>query len=455
MSLKQWTVGGRGFGSLLVFILMAGEIYTTFTFLGASGFAYQKGGVSLYIIAYICLAFVSSYWLLPPVWRIAKERGLLTQPDYFESQYESRAVGLVVALVGLTALVPYLILQFKGLGIIVETASNGAIPTGWAICLGAAAMTAYVVVSGVHGSAWTAAIKDAAILLVCAFLGLYLPYHYYGGIGPMFAAIEAARPGFLALPSSGQGPIWYLTTIMVSALGVYLWPHTFGSIFTSKTEGNFRKNAVIMPLYALVMLFSMLVGFAASLQIDGLSGGAVDLALLRLTVATFDPWFVGIVGAAGALTALVSGSMMLISASALVANNVVRHLKPGIDDRPLAGVAKAAAPAITILSVVLTLGAGDSIVGLIIIGYGLVTQLVPSLLASLGRRRVMTAEGAIAGIAVGVAIVIWSRLGPVSLLGPPPIAEINPGVAALAANLIVALLVSALAQKPISGTVSG
>src|SRR5689334_22904933 len=40
MTLEQWTVGGRGFGTILVFVLMAGEIYTTFTFLGGSGFAY-------------------------------------------------------------------------------------------------------------------------------------------------------------------------------------------------------------------------------------------------------------------------------------------------------------------------------------------------------------------------------------------------------------------------------
>ena len=30
MDLEQWTVGGRGFGALLIFLLMAGEVYTTF-----------------------------------------------------------------------------------------------------------------------------------------------------------------------------------------------------------------------------------------------------------------------------------------------------------------------------------------------------------------------------------------------------------------------------------------
>jgi SSS family solute:Na+ symporter len=35
MDLEQWVVGGRGFGLVLVWLLMAGEVYTTFTFLGA------------------------------------------------------------------------------------------------------------------------------------------------------------------------------------------------------------------------------------------------------------------------------------------------------------------------------------------------------------------------------------------------------------------------------------
>ena len=42
MSLEQWSVGGRGFGSIFIFLLMAGEIYTTNAFLGVSGWMYGK-----------------------------------------------------------------------------------------------------------------------------------------------------------------------------------------------------------------------------------------------------------------------------------------------------------------------------------------------------------------------------------------------------------------------------
>src|ERR1700759_1705182 len=156
MTLEQWTVGGRGFGTILVFVLMAGEIYTTFTFLGGSGYAYGHGAPAFYILGYGCLAYVLSYWLLPPIWRYARQHRLIAQPDFFARKYDSPALGVLVAIVGIVALIPYLVLQLKGLGIIVDAAAYGTISSTLAICIGAAVVTVYVMVSGVHGSAWTA-----------------------------------------------------------------------------------------------------------------------------------------------------------------------------------------------------------------------------------------------------------------------------------------------------------
>lgn len=67
MDLEKWAVGGRGFGWIFVFLLPAGEIYTTFTFLGASGFSYGLGAPAYYILAYGSLAYVIAYFLLPLV----------------------------------------------------------------------------------------------------------------------------------------------------------------------------------------------------------------------------------------------------------------------------------------------------------------------------------------------------------------------------------------------------
>ena len=47
------------------FLLMAGEIYTTFTFLGGSGWSYGRGAPAFYILCYGMVAYSFSYFLLP------------------------------------------------------------------------------------------------------------------------------------------------------------------------------------------------------------------------------------------------------------------------------------------------------------------------------------------------------------------------------------------------------
>src|SRR6266702_5473629 len=90
MNLEQWTVGGRGFGAVLMYLLMAGEVYTTFSFLGASGWAYSRGGPTLYIMAYLTLAYVASFFFLPQICEMGREYGLQTQSDFFSVRYGNK-----------------------------------------------------------------------------------------------------------------------------------------------------------------------------------------------------------------------------------------------------------------------------------------------------------------------------------------------------------------------------
>jgi SSS family solute:Na+ symporter len=446
MNLEQWTVGGRGFGAVFVFVLLAGEIYTTFTFLGGSGFAYGKGAPAYYILCYGTLAYVLSYFMLPPIWRYAKENRLYSQSDFFVRKYDSPTLGVIVTLVDIVALIPYLVLQFKGLGIIVEIAGYGAISSTVAIWIGAAVVAAYVMVSGVHGSAWTAVAKDTMILVIVVFLGIYLPLHFYGGFGPMFAAIEQAKPGFTALPPHGESLWWFSSTVLLTALGFYTWPHSFASVYTAKSASALRKNAIALPLYQLILLFVFFVGFAATLQVPGLTGSNIDLALFKLSAKTFDPWFVGVIGATGVLTALVPGSMIMMTAATLIANNLYRAANPSADDRQVSRLAKLLVPVVALVAVFFTLKGGETIVALLLMGYSFVTQLFPSMVLSLARRNFATREGAAAGIIAGVATVAT-----VSLTGtnfhtlpwlPPQIQDLNIGIVALAVNFIVLIVVS-------------
>jgi SSS family solute:Na+ symporter len=456
MTLEQWTVAGRGFGGPLVFLLTAGEVYTTFTFLGGSGYAYGKGAPAYYILAYGTLAYILSYWLLPPIWRYAKRERLVSQSHFFARKYDSPALGILVALVGVLALVPYLVLQLKGLGIIVSVASYGSISPTIAVWIGAAVVTVYVMVSGVHGSAWNAVVKDILILAVVVFLGAYLPLRYFGGLGDMFRAIDAARPGFLAFKPEGESVLWFQSTVALTALGFFMWPHAFSALFTAKDERTFRRNAIILPVYQLILLFVFFCGFAAILTVPGLAGPDIDLSLFRLSIQTFDPWFVGVIGAAGVLTALVPGSLILIAAATLLANDILRGLRPATAENEVTFMARAFVPIVALVAVWFTLRGGQTIVALLLMGYSFVTQLFPALVCSLMRNNPVTKAGAFAGICAGVAAVAavsltHSTFNSLLPFLPSRMNDINVGFVALAANAIVTAAVSA-ATRPAPAT---
>jgi SSS family solute:Na+ symporter len=444
-------VGGRGFGAVFVFLLMAGEIYTTFTFLGGSGWAYGRGAPAFYILCYGAIAYSISYFLLPVLWRYATQHQLHSQADFFVHKYGSPALGVLVSLVGVVALVPYLVLQLKGLGIIVSETSYGALSVPAAVWISVTALVVYVIISGVHGSAWTAVLKDIMILGVAVALGIYLPWRYYGGIGPMFEAIDHAKPGFLTLPAKGMSVSWFVSTVLLTSLGFYMWPHAFSSTYTAKSEHVFRKNAAVMPLYQLVLLFVFFTGFAAILQVPGLTGAQTDLSLLKVSKLAFPPAMVGLIGAAGLLTALVPGSMILLTASTILAKNVYRPLVRSSSEETIARLARALVPVVALVAVYFTLAGGDAIVPLLLLGYNFVTQLFPSLILSLPAKPLATPAGVMAGIVTGVATVAWTSLSGVTLANlfpdwPPVITDLNVGIVAMVANIVVLVLVSALTR---------
>jgi SSS family solute:Na+ symporter len=263
----------------------------------------------------------------------------------------------------------------------------------------------------------------------------------------MFHAIDAAKPGFLNFKPSGESVLWFQSTVLLTALGFYMWPHAFGAVFTAKEERAFRRNAIILPLYQLILLFVFFCGFAAILKVPGLTGPDIDLSLFRLSIETFDPWFVGVIGAAGVLTALVPGSMILIAAATLIANDILRGLRPQMADETVARTARGLVPVIALVAVYFTLQGGQTIVALLLMGYAFVTQLFPGVICSLMRNNPATKYGVGAGVIVGVATVAavtltHSTIKTLLPFLPAEMNDINVGFVALALNILVTAAVS-------------
>src|SRR6201984_74274 len=149
---------------------------------------------------------------------------------------------------------------------IVEVASYGAIHRTTAMFFGFLLVVAFVLPSGIRGIAWVSVLKDLLLLFSAVFVGIAVPYIYFGGIGPMFAALVRAKPSHLVMPGAtvNLGHSWYVSTVFMVALGFFMWPHYFAASFTAKSAETLRRNAVLMPLYSITMPLMFFVGLAAT-----------------------------------------------------------------------------------------------------------------------------------------------------------------------------------------------
>jgi SSS family solute:Na+ symporter len=141
-----------------------------------------------------------------------------------------------------------------------------------------------------------------------------------------------------------------------------------------------------------------------------------------------------------------------------VARNIFKAVVPGTSDETVRTLTKSLVPVVALGAVAFVFQGGQTIVTLLLLGYALVTQLFPSLLASLARPGWVTREGAMAGIVAGVGIVAamsFSGATPGSsttvdsLIGGLPgfLAQLNLGVLALVVNVIVTGLVSMATRR--------
>jgi SSS family solute:Na+ symporter len=441
MDLENWTVGGRRFGSLIIWLLMAGEIYTTFTFLGASGWAYSKGAPTYYIIIYGTLAYTLSFFILPELWKLGKRHGLHTQPDFFIRIYGSRFLGVLVAVVGILSIIPYLQLQLAGLGMIVEVASNGAIPSRLAIILSFVLTCAFVYTSGIRGSAWVSVIKDVMMIVAIGVVGLGVPHIYFGGIGNMFRSLIAQRPDHLVFPGAAptMDTLWVMSTVLLTGMGFYMWPHVFGSAFSAKSEKIIKRNAIIMPFYQIPILLVFMVGFSAFLVLPGLKNG--DLAFLELVHKTYPSWFLGFIGAAGAVTAMVPASILVLFGSTLLAKNVYQAgFNPSASEAAVMRLSRAMVVVITATALIFALFLPNALVNLLLIGYDGVSQFFPGVVLGLFWKRV-SRRGVICGLLTGLAIVVALVFG-----RHDPFLGMNAGFVALVVNGTVAVAISLLVR---------
>jgi len=400
MSLDEWGLGGRGFGSVITWFLMGGDIYTAYTFVAVPAVVFGIGASGFFSVPALTLAYPLGFIFVPRLWSIARRRGYVTPTDFIRDRYGSRALSLAVALTGILATMPYLALQLIGLQSVLTAMGIGGTGASWfardlPLFIAFAVLAAYTYSSGLRAPALISFVKDTLIYLVVVVAIIYIPYKL-GGFGHIFAAADKAMakqnpvthaPAGAMVPSPAT-MVAYATSALGTALTMYVYPHNATTVLASKDRNVIRRNSAALPIYSIMLGMLALLGFMAIAAGIKPAGGNAQLVVPELFGMMFPSWFAGVAYAAIGVGALVPAAIMSIAAANTFTRNVYREfIRPDATPAEEAKVSKLASLLVKFGALVFVIGRNPTFsINLQLLGGIWILQTFPALVIGLYSR---------------------------------------------------------------------
>jgi SSS family solute:Na+ symporter len=444
----DFITGERSFGPVLMYFVMGAMVFSAYALLGTPQRVMAKGSDAFYALAYGAVAFVPIFFFGAKVWRIGAREGLVTQAEFLGARFASRRLTLIMGLASLLAFVPYIVIQFKGAGVVMQQV------LGWHPLVGAAVVyavvTLYVVFGGMRGVGWTNVLQGVVMLAVVWWLGLAIPNQLFGGVGPMFDRVIAEYPAYLTLPgpAPGTSEFQWSAEVLLSILGFTMWPQVFMKCFTARSARLVQHSAVVYPTFLLFLVPLFFLGYAALL----LPGAPRDERVLL--------WLVGHPLLQGGETMLACFSLAVLAASMstgdallhggssiFVRDVLIRGSGVQLGERGQTWALRAGVLALGVLGLGMTsLAASWSLVDLLLLAYAVPVQFLPVTLLGLYWRRAngLAAEaGLCAGLVCVIALFAASKLAPALYTSLNPL-DLQVGVIGLGVNAVVMVALSLL-----------
>jgi solute:Na+ symporter, SSS family len=325
-SLEEWGLAGRGFGTVVSWFLLGGDLYTAYTFVALPAFLYGAGAIGFFAVPYTTLAYIFFFVVVTRFWVVARNRGYVTLADFIRDRYGDRRLEVAVALTCVAAALPYVALQLVGMqAVLTQFGAGSRLVEGSALFVAFAIVAAYTYICGLRGPALVAFVKDTLMYVTIVAAMIIIPAKL-GGWRHIFSAASVALgkhvpPGGLLVPPNMY--FAYATLALGSASTLFMYPHSITSALSAKSKRVIERNAVFLPLYSILLAMLALMGYCALAAGIHLDAKQTSLAVPLLLKALFPGWLAGVAFAAIVTGALVPAAVMAIGAANLFASNVL------------------------------------------------------------------------------------------------------------------------------------
>jgi len=445
--MNEFFLANRQLGGIVSALSYAATTYSAFMMVGLAGLTYKLGvGAFGFEVTYLCgLALVVFFG--PRFWLVGRRFDYLTHAQLLADRYQSRAVGIISALLCLVFLIPYAAIQLMGIGYLLAGVSQGSVGLVAAMILATVLAVIWSNMAGLRSVAWTDALQ-AVIMLVSSVITLcFMVYRGFGGFAEFFARMNRDIPELLS------GPGLFKFNVFVGLALPWLFfsisnPQVTQRLFVPQSVKAFKQMIggflVFGFLYTLVSVFW---GFGARLLIPDLQ--SADLATPALLALPIIPRLIAVIVMVGILSAAISTiDSILLSLSSMAARDILKAgFAAGMTEASELRLGKLIIPILAVVFFVFAYwAAGKSGLAFMIAplasaaSAGLL-MAVPAIVGAFFWRRA-TAAGALGSMLGGSIVVLILQLTGTKPLG------VWPGVWGLAAGILLYIAISLFTQAP-------
>ena len=447
-TLRDFYLGGRGFGVIVLFLTLYATQYSGNSVFGVAGATYRVGYTWLISVHYMLAIIVFYMAFAPSLRKRARERSYLTPVDYLRDRFGSEALCLFASIIMIVALSNYLLAQLMTMGRALQGLSGayGNVAYDYGVIGLALIMLIYGTLGGIRAIAWTDVIQGGVLMIGFVVLLLLLRAEF----GPLFDAtnviLASADADKIARPSASQLREW-LSYILIVGIGAALYPQAIQRIYAAKSPHTLNRSLAIMAFLPFGTAFiAVIAGIYALAYIPGLDGAETDQVLSRLlrsiqAGSLFGYAFVVLIFSAILAALMSTADSAMLSISSMFTKDIYStRINREAAESVLTRTGKRCSWIVvcSLAALAIALKEHASLITLIDRKFDLLVQLAPAFMLGIHWKSLRT-RPTLAGLVAGVTIALALAFGPFEFVVAGKIWGFHPGIYGLAANAIIAI----------------
>ena len=427
------------------------------SFMGYDGSVYLMGWTG----GYVLLALLLAPYL--------RKFGKFTVPDFIGERYYSQTARLVAVFCALLVSFTYVAGQMRGVGVVFSRFLEVDITTG--VIIGMIIVLFYAVLGGMKGITYTQVAQYCVLIFAFMVPAIFISFQMTGNPIPQLGFGSKGTDGLYLLEklnglstelgfseytdgSKSTLDVFAITAaLMVGTAGL---PHVIVRFFTVKKVRDARKSAGIallliailytaapavsvfarlnliqtvsgQPYAQMPQLFSNwentgLLGFEYK-NADGLIQYAADptinelrvdqdiMVLANPEIANLPAWVIALVAAGALAAALSTAAGLLLVISSSVSHDLIKSVfKPNISEKHELIAARVAAVGAVVVAGYFGINPPGFVAAVVALAFGLAAaSFFPAIILGIFYKK-MNKEGAIAGMVVGITLMIFYML---------------------------------------------